>query len=256
MANGFAISEYQCGEGPDDPVFEELHRLPTLALVQTGRFTYHGEHGTCAAEPGMLLLGNPGRCYACSHEDSTGDHCLVLHFEAELFAEAASACGCNPARGFAASVMPASAALLPHVLACQRQDHDAPLRLLAEVLKMQAQSAGRSASPSPGERRAVRRALDWIEAHLAAPITLEALAAQAAMSKFHFARCFSRVTGTSPYRYVLLRRLAIAAHRLAQDADNVGSIAYDCGFGDLSTFNARFKSTFGQSPTNWRRRAA
>jgi AraC-like DNA-binding protein len=41
--------------------------------------------------------------------------------------------------------------------------------------------------------------------------------------------------------------------RLATTAEPVSAIAFGTGFGDLSTFNARFRDAFGLSPTAYRR---
>jgi AraC family transcriptional regulator len=75
------------------------------------------------------------------------------------------------------------------------------------------------------------------------------------MSKYHFLRSFRRVYGTTPYRYLQARRLAQFVCRLDQATDQITTIALDCGFTDISTFNARFKAVFGQSPSSWRARA-
>ena len=43
-----------------------------------------------------------------------------------------------------------------------------------------------------------------------------------------------------------------AAVRRATSRDSVAAIAYDAGFGDLSTFNSRFRDIFGAPPTKFR----
>jgi AraC family transcriptional regulator len=43
-----------------------------------------------------------------------------------------------------------------------------------------------------------------------------------------------------------------AARRLATSKDPVLAVALDSGFGDLSTFNARFRATFGMTPSKYR----
>lgn len=256
FADGFRLSEYCCHAGPSDPAFEEQHASPTIALVREGRFTYHGQHGVRLAEAGSLLLGNPGRAYACSHEDSHGDRCMVLHFDPELFAEAAASQAGSGRFSFANSTLPAQDAMLPHLLNAERGDTAAPIRLLEAVLGMVSGYAAVPAQPNRRERQAIRSALDLAEAKLAEPITLEVLASFAGMSKYHFIRSFTRVIGTSPYRYLLTRRMQRAAKLLSATDSPVTEIAFDSGFGDLSTFNARFRATFGMAPTAWRKSAA
>jgi transcriptional regulator GlxA family with amidase domain len=48
-----------------------------------------------------------------------------------------------------------------------------------------------------------------------------------------------------------LRRAAV---RLATSSEPVSAIAFDTGFGDLSTFNGRFRGVFGVNPTVYRER--
>jgi AraC-like DNA-binding protein len=74
------------------------------------------------------------------------------------------------------------------------------------------------------------------------------------MSKYHFLRTFRHVIGLTPYQFLLQLRLRRAAVRLASTAEPVAAIAYDVGFGDLSTFNNRFRAVFGESPLAYRRR--
>src|SRR3546814_18072050 len=69
------------------------------------------------------------------------------------------------------------------------------------------------------------------------PHSLDALAALACMSKYHFLRSFRRITGSTPYDWLLSLRLRRAAVRLRESTDGIAAIAYDAGFGDLSTFN-------------------
>ena len=46
--------------------------------------------------------------------------------------------------------------------------------------------------------------------------------------------------------------MARAARRLKTSKDSVLAVALDSGFGDLSTFNARFRATFGTTPSKYR----
>jgi AraC family transcriptional regulator len=61
------------------------------------------------------------------------------------------------------------------------------------------------------------------------------------------------VAGASPHQYLIRARLRRAAHDIAASDRRISEIAFAAGFGDLSTFNARFRATFAASPTAWRR---
>ena len=71
------------------------------------------------------------------------------------------------------------------------------------------------------------------------------------MSRYHFLRVFRRLTGMTPYQYLISARMRRAALGLASTRRPVLDIARDSGFGDLSTFNHRFRATFGRTPTQY-----
>jgi AraC-like DNA-binding protein len=56
----------------------------------------------------------------------------------------------------------------------------------------------------------------------------------------------------TPYQFILHTRLSRAAARLRSSAEPISAIAFDAGFGDLSTFNRRFRRLMGCSPGAYR----
>jgi transcriptional regulator GlxA family with amidase domain len=120
------------------------------------------------------------------------------------------------------------------------------------VVEAAAGGNARSVLPSAADSRRISRVLRHIETHSAEPLGLAGLATVACMSKYHFLRSFRRITGVTPHQYLLGLRLHRAAERLCSSSDPVSAIAWDAGFGDLSTFNAGFRARFGASPGNFR----
>ena len=57
--------------------------------------------------------------------------------------------------------------------------------------------------------------------------------------------------GTSPYRYLLMRRLEFARDRIHRERPLV-EVACDAGFADQAHFTRVFKSAFGLTPTRYR----
>ena len=72
------------------------------------------------------------------------------------------------------------------------------------------------------------------------------------MSPYHFLRTFRAVAGVTPYQFILGQRLRQAATRMRQTTDPIADIAFESGFGDLSTFNRRFRRVMGVTPGAWR----
>ena len=101
----------------------------------------------------------------------------------------------------------------------------------------------------------LQRALDFVDANLAQPMSLEAIASRAFLSCYHFARLFRSITGRSVMEYVRARRLAVAVHRMRDEQDTrLLQIAMDVGFETQQGFTSAFKKAFGVTPGAFRNR--
>ena len=88
----------------------------------------------------------------------------------------------------------------------------------------------------------------YISQHLGQQIAVEDLATLVNCSKFHFLREFKKITGSTPYQYLLLKRLQQAKHLLTTSAPNITEVALSLGFNDQSHFTRAFKGHFSQTP--------
>ena len=95
--------------------------------------------------------------------------------------------------------------------------------------------------------------LAWMRENLAAPLTVEQLAARAAMSERNFARVFAAETGLTPARAVERLRLEAARPRVEDESGPIERIARDIGFGDPERMRRAFVKAFGQPPQAIRR---
>ena len=93
----------------------------------------------------------------------------------------------------------------------------------------------------------VTQVLAHIGIHYRENITLESLANEFYVSKYHLSHEFSHRVGTSVYRYVIFRRLMLARQLIAGGAAP-GDIYQFCGIGDYANFYRAFKSEYGISP--------
>lgn len=82
--------------------------------------------------------------------------------------------------------------------------------------------------------------LRYMEAHYGEEVTLENLAASAAVSKSECIRCFRTGLHTTPYKYLLEYRLSRAAQLLSQTDEPVVTIAAKVGFNQVSQFGKLF----------------
>lgn len=93
----------------------------------------------------------------------------------------------------------------------------------------------------------VRRALHYISENLSRELSLENIAKELFVSKYHLSHAFSREVGVSVYRYVTLRRLLLA-RQLLLEGEAAGQVCRSCGFADYTSFFRAFKSEYGISP--------
>ena len=94
----------------------------------------------------------------------------------------------------------------------------------------------------------------YVDRRLDQTIDLKALAAEARLSAFHFARAFKQSQGVTPHHFILQRRLEKARHLLEQGQLSLAEIATTVGFADQSHFSRRFREHVGISPGEFRRR--
>lgn len=99
---------------------------------------------------------------------------------------------------------------------------------------------------------ALRRVTEFVQAHLAEPLSIADLATQAGLSPYHFARAFRRSTGETPHAFVLRCRINRARNALAHGVPPAEAAAL-CGFSSQSHFTARFRTLTGLTPGQFAR---
>ena len=95
----------------------------------------------------------------------------------------------------------------------------------------------------------IRQTLSYINENLAKDLSVDMLAAQVFLSRYHFMRLFKQQTGTTVHSYIRQKRLLYAA-RLIREGIPAGQAASQCGFNDYSVFNRAFRECFGIRPAD------
>ncbi len=123
---------------------------------------------------------------------------------------------------------------------------------LAEGLIAAEQGGGR---PAISRRRvdisAIERARQFLDAERTRVVHSSELEPITGLTRYDLARQFRIMLGTSPHRYLLMRRLAFARDRIHQQCPLV-DVACDAGFADQAHFTRAFKSAFGLTPARYR----
>lgn len=109
----------------------------------------------------------------------------------------------------------------------------------------------------PERVRIVRRAEEYMDAHLAEPVRVDSLCLAAGTSLRGLERAFLAVYGLGPKRYLTLRRLLRARRELrrADTAATVTDVALRWGFLHLGRFAADYRAQFGETPSETMRQA-
>lgn len=259
----YRVSDMHCWKGPHDPVRANEFPAFRVAAVVRGAFGVRSSLGDGVPVAGSLLMGNARGGYICSHDTALGDRCINFDFQPAFLEEVRAALGiAGLGEGFPRAVLPPASrwsSLTAIAGAIADGEYTGALDetvydMAATALTANHADAAPGRRPSWNDERRIMRAARFVEAHCERTCTLESLAAEARMSRFHFLRVFRRVLGATPHRYVLATRLRYAARRLLATRERIADIAGTVGFGDLSNFNVNFSRAFGVSPRAFRLR--
>ena len=84
------------------------------------------------------------------------------------------------------------------------------------------------------------------------PLTVDAIAKEACLNKFHFLKLFRTYFGVSPHHYLVGLKLEEAYKLLAAGGSSVFEVCCAVGFESQGTFANLFKRTYGFSPSQLR----
>lgn len=251
-----AVSDFRCTAEPGAKPFAEQFAAHSVSYVRKGSFGCQCRGRFHELVAGSVLVGHPGDEYLCTHDHAVGDECLSFFLDPELVQDIGDA-GAIWQVG-AVPPLPELMVLGELAQAAAEGRSDIGLDEVGHLFagRFVELVSERHARPLPASGRDRRRAVEaalWIDAQAHREIDLEAAAAQAGLSAFHFLRLFAQVIGVTPHQYLLRSRLRHAARLLAGGDSPVTTIAYDVGFGDLSNFVRSFRRAAGVSPTQFRK---
>lgn len=98
----------------------------------------------------------------------------------------------------------------------------------------------------------LRDILIYLENHISQPCTLQGMAESLGYHPAYLSRYFAQAVGIPFYTYVQHIKTDRACYLLHNTRDSVLSIAMQCGFSSLSSFNRTFKATVGVTPREYR----
>ena len=95
----------------------------------------------------------------------------------------------------------------------------------------------------------IKLAIGYIQANYSKPLTLDAIAREIGLSKYHLSREFKRVTGATVITYVNQVRCDRARRMLEKGELSVSQVCAQVGFDNLSYFSKTFRRFTGKLPS-------
>ena len=248
-----------------DNVSIHHHDFFEVYFFLSGRVSFKVEGKSYHLEPGDLLLINPQELHQPDIGQDTLYERIVLCIDRTYLAGLSNAAGAdltacfdNDAPGHTNLLRPSKlrrAALSQLLDRLTREYYSDELgsfayaqglltQFMVEVNRLVQSSVYTEKREEPD---LVSQVLSYIGNHYHENITLESLASEFFVSKYHLSHEFSHRVGTSVYRYVIFRRL-LQARELISSGQTPGEVYQNCGFGDYANFYRAFKGEYGISP--------
>jgi AraC-like DNA-binding protein len=235
------------------------HRHDTYAICLTTSgvqaFDYRG--ATEISMPGQVVVLHPDEPHDGRAATDAGFGYQILYIEPALIFEAVQAlCGRTGGLPFVRAPVVISPKLTEAITSAFQSTRE-PLAIdglvlqLAEGLVEADPSCGRASVSRSFDRAALERARQFLDAQKDRVVHSSELELVTGLSRYELARQFRKMCGTSPYRYLLMRRLHDARGQLAGPR-GLAEIALDAGFADQAHFTRMFKAAYGLTPASYR----
>lgn len=256
----------------DPPQVDEFTTPPTgdqlIVLVTGGSCTiegrYRGGWQSARYRPGLIGMTAPGQEVTLRWRGRTRHRTIQLHLPAATIRRVHEDLSDRDPSGFE---LPSGLSLVDPVIqsilvglvdAVAGGAPDLYAETAGEFLAahLLVRHAG-LAEPRPRLREdaRLRRALAFMRGNLATPVSLDAIARSAGLSRFHLVRLFKQAYGESPFRRLTRLRMEAAQRLLARSMAPVTEIAARCGYPDPAHFASAFRRLVCVSPSEYRRGA-
>ena len=261
---------FHLADGRGEYIEYHYHTFHKIIILLAGRAGYAVEGERYELAPGDFVLVGSGSIHRPVVE--TGDYYerMILYIAPD-YLRALTAGDCDPSECFrqaqetfqyvyrdegGSRVRPLFQALAETV---RQGGYGAALLAQAQFTELMVEvnrvvRGGHRVGAAGGDSKVVSL-LQYLNLHLADPLTIDELAARFYISKYHMMRRFRAETGYTVHAYLTGKRLALAREQIAAGTP-ILQAASACGFGDYSTFCRAYRRQFGQPPSSARQDAA
>lgn len=228
------------------------HEAFGIGTIEAGaqRFRYRGTEYT--APENSLVMMNPDELHTGESACEEGWRYQMIYIQPQQMDELTG----DRSWWFNEALLtdPRVAQPLSRTLAALWQADSALARqgLLSELLMQIRPLARRSASARIEPAHRFDQIRDYLLAHLAEPVRLEALAALVSLSPWHFLRAFRQHYHVTPHQMLMAFRLYDAKQRLAQ-GETAASVAAAVGLTDQAHLTRAFANRYGITPGRYQK---
>lgn len=232
----------------------DLHRHDTYAIGHTlagvQSFQYRG--GWRHSLPGGTMVLHPDEVHDGEAGTDSGFHYRMMYIEPALIQQVL---GGRPLPFIKGGLSTDPRLFAATQVLLRSLDH--PLEPLEEqdalfdLAHALSQVSGAPAVRPGFDYLAAERAREYMHSALDRSVTLEELANHSGRDRWSLSRDFRLLFGTSPYRYLTMRRLDLVRSLLIQGQSLV-SAAMIAGFTDQSHMTRQFSKAYGLTPARWK----
>jgi AraC-like DNA-binding protein len=260
------------------PDFEILHKWDTdlkdvelhhhdfyeVDFLVSGDVTYVIESRVYHMQPGQMLIINPRELHQVYIRSDAAPYERYMLWIAPQLLQKLSAGQADLSRCFDMSrpnygnlllLPPQQQKLIPAMMESLLREQTQSVfgsalmqqNLLAELMIHINRLAELSDAAQGEKDTAVARVIDYINLHYHESLSLDILAEQLFVSKYHLSHEFTKQMGTGIYQYIQKKRLLIA-RQLMSEGQKPMDVYAQCGFGDYPAFFRAFRKVYGLSP--------
>ncbi len=245
-------------DAPTVDRFNHFHDLAEIVIFRQGHGVFISGDQSYEIQPGAIVHIPPMAAHDFALEGGVRDW-LLVQIAPELV--------CDPDRGFTwpdnlVCTLPSEAMATRIGLLCEwlvdqpsQAETASIIHLLSLTIAGLPDLGPRAHALTSAGAQRLQRALDHLQRHPGAQLSLQEAAVLCSLSPAYFSRLFQKTFGRSFSEHVLVHRLHLAARRVASGHDGFAQIAWDLGFSSPSHFTTRFRERFGITPKIYRETA-
>lgn len=237
------------------------HDRMELLYVLSGSLELHAQEGKYTVPAGQTAVAAPRQL----HGGFAGREGVVYHvfmFDVEKFCNATIAAQkylvpiCEGKTGFLRVIDDGMREAETRLLAALEGRENHPLLVIGiiyELLGILYRFRNEDIRGLLKQNQAFSEILKYVNDRFTGKLSPKEVSARFGYNETYFCRRFKEITGLTFTGYLLALRMECAQKLLTETQEEIGTIAWKCGYADVSYFSHCFKKQYGVSPMGFRK---